>query len=91
MHYRAAPNGALSFRQLDSLTAIFDRRSRQTHIVASPVPEILAVMGQGQWSVAALAQELATQFDVAEAESDLVLSLIARLDELAALGLVEPL
>jgi PqqD family protein of HPr-rel-A system len=42
VRYRSAGAGALKQVSLDALTAIYDRRSGQTHVVASPIPEILA-------------------------------------------------
>ena len=43
--FRAAPADALRIEPLGELTAIFDRRSMQTQLVVSPVPEILDAMG----------------------------------------------
>src|SRR3546814_9626348 len=62
--YRAAPADALRFEPLAALTAIFDRRSMQTHIVAQPVPEMLAAMGGDACDASALAARLAERFDV---------------------------
>ena len=39
--YRAAPATDLIVRALDDITLIYHRPSSQTHMVASPVPEIL--------------------------------------------------
>ncbi|MFM9976786.1 MAG: HPr-rel-A system PqqD family peptide chaperone [Sphingomonadaceae bacterium] len=44
MHYLSAGSGALKAVELDTLTAIYDRRSGQTHVVVSPVPEILEAL-----------------------------------------------
>ena len=85
--YRAAEPGTLRVEALGDLTAIFDRRSMQTHLVVSPVPEIMAMMGEGPCNAALLAKRLATAFDI-EGEGDTRAILAERLAELAAMGLV---
>ena len=62
--YRAAPVDALRIEPLGELTAIFDRRSMQTHLVVSPMPEILGAMGDHACNAADLAGRLATAFDL---------------------------
>lgn len=81
--------GADAYRliELDGLCALFDRRSGQTHLVASPVPELLAMMGEIPRNVHMILADLSTQFELPPGE-DHTASLTARLDELAALGLV---
>ncbi len=86
--YRAAPAGALRIEALGGLTAIFDRRSMQTHLVVSPMPEILEAMGEEACNSAALAARLAASFDF-DSEGDARPILAERLAELAAMGLVE--
>ncbi|KQZ71593.1 hypothetical protein ASE06_19490 [Sphingopyxis sp. Root214] len=86
--YRAAPPGALRIEPLGELTAIFDRRSMQTHLVVSPMPEILDAMGADACNAAGLATRLAAAFDLDVAE-DVKPILAERLSELAAMGLVE--
>ena len=86
--YRAAPPGALRVEQLGELTAIFDRRSMQTHLVVSPMPEILEAMGAGDCDAATLAARLAARFDF-DGAADVRAILTERLGELAAMGLVE--
>lgn len=86
--YRAAPPGALRVEPLGELTAIFDRRSMQTHLVVSPMPEILVAMGADACSAATLATSLAASFDF-DSEEDARPILAERLGELAAMGLVE--
>jgi PqqD family protein of HPr-rel-A system len=78
--YRAPPDGVLRRVQLDAMTAIFDRRSGATHLVAEAVPTILEALGQGEADSVALAVRLGTD------EHD---ALEQRLDELLATGLVE--
>ena len=86
--YRAAPPGVLRVEPLGDLTAIFDRRSMQTHIVVSPMPEILTAMGADACNAAMLAVRLAAAFDF-DGEDDVQPILAERLGELAAMGLVE--
>lgn len=86
--YRAAPPGALRIEPLGELTAIFDRRSMQTHLVVSPMPEILDAMGSDACSAATLATRLAASFDL-DGDDDVQPILAERLGELAAMGLVE--
>lgn len=86
--YRAAPAGALRIEPLGELTAIFDRRSMQTHLVVSPMPEILDAMGGDECDAATLASRLAATFDLVD-DSDVQPILAERLGELAAMGLVE--
>jgi PqqD family protein of HPr-rel-A system len=73
---------------LDSLTAVFDRASGQTHLLASPLPEILAALDDGAADVATLRTRLSASFDLAAENAEAALT--ARLKELAALGLVTP-
>ena len=85
--YRAAPPGALRIEPLGELTAIFDRRSMQTHLVVSPMPEILDAMRNDPCSAAILATRLAATFDLGS-EAGVQPVLAERLSELAAMGLV---
>lgn len=85
--YRAAPPDALRIEALGELTAIFDRRSMQTHLVVSPMPELLAAMQGEVRDAASLAAWLAADFNL-EAEGDAVAVIADRLAELAAMGLV---
>lgn len=86
--YRAAPADALRIEPLGELTAIFDRRSMQTHLVVSPLPEILDAIGADACTPARVAERLAATFDLGGAgEAQPILA--ERLGELAAMGLVE--
>lgn len=85
--YRAAPPGALRIEPLGELTAIFDRRSMQTHLVVAPMPEILDAMGTDICDAASLAVRLSAIFDF-DSEEDARPILNERLGELAAMGLV---
>ncbi len=83
MTYRAGPPGGLRIVPLDSLTAIYHRASGQTHVVAEPVPEIMAALNAGDCDVAGLLARLSLA-DTADSRA----LLAERLDELVATGLV---
>ncbi len=85
--YRAEPAGQLLVEPLDAMTLIYQRRSGMTHIVAEPVPEILSVMGEDALAAGEVAARLAAQFDFDAADAEVIVA--SRLEELAALGLVE--
>jgi PqqD family protein of HPr-rel-A system len=88
LKYKAEPADQLLVEPLDAMTLMYQRRSGITHIVAEPVPEILAVMGDDVLSADAIAQRLADAFDIDSTDAAEIVA--ARLEELAALGLVEP-
>ncbi len=86
--YRAEPTDQRLIKPLDAMTLIYQRRSGITHIVAEPVPEILAAMDEDIVDAATLLTRLSDQFDLVDsAEAEAVIA--ARLEELAGLGLVE--
>ena len=85
--YKAERADQLVAVPLDTMTVIYQRRSGITHIVAEPVPEILAVMGNDALDAAAVAARLAAQFDFEDADAETIVA--SRLEELASLGLVE--
>jgi PqqD family protein of HPr-rel-A system len=87
--FRAADPADLNCVALDALTAVYDRRSGQTHLLASPLPELLGAMGSGEWRLADFAAHLAGQFDLASTDGDTVVALSERMNELIAIGLVE--
>jgi PqqD family protein of HPr-rel-A system len=70
---------------LDGLSAIYHRASGATHVVAEPVPQILAALGADTLTLAALLTRLKVAYDLADDSAPV---LIDRLDELVALGLV---
>lgn len=85
--YRAAPKDELIWHDLDSMMLLFHRPSGITHMLADPVPAIIEVMEDAALTAAEIALRLAALFDIesgAEAEN----IVIARLEELSALGLV---
>lgn len=87
--YRAEKAQDIIVRPLDVMTLIYQRRSGITHIVAEPVPQILEVMGADSVTVPEIAQRLAANFDLDNDAADIVAVIADRLEELAALGLVE--
>ena len=82
MKFRAPAQGVLRLVRLDAMTAIYDRRSGATHLVAEVVPTIINALGEGDADLDALAYRLATDEHTALDE---------RLNELVATGLVEVL
>lgn len=86
--YKAEPADQLLVEPLDAMTLIYQRRSGATHIVAEPVPEILRAMRDDALTAEAVMERLATEFDFASADAAAIVA--ARLEELAALGIVEP-
>ena len=85
--YKAEPADQRLIEPLDAMTLIYQRRSGITHIVAEPVPEILAAMGEDVLDAAAVARRLARTFDLDTGEAVAIVAV--RLEELAELGLVE--
>lgn len=88
LRYRAAAVADLAWVELDELTVVFDRRSGQSHLLAQPLPEMLAAMGDGEWTCADVNARLADQFDLT-GEGSLGERVAERLTELVAMGLVE--
>lgn len=86
VHYRAAPVDMRLVVRLDELTAIYHRPSGQTHLMASPAPEILEALGDDELTAQALLDRLRADYDLIDADSD---ALVARLEELVETGLVE--
>lgn len=83
--FRAPPADALLIRELDGLFALFHRPSGMTHLLASPAPELLELLGERALTRRELLDVLVVRYDVPDAAGDL---LDARLDELIAVGLV---
>ncbi len=83
--YRAAPAATLRIEPLDALTLIYHRASGITHLVDSPVPELLDLLAEPLTLEQALAA-LTEHFDLVDPDAA---ALMARLDELVASGLVE--
>lgn len=85
--YRAAAKDDLIWHGLDSMTLLFHRPSGITHMLADPAPAILEVMEDAPLTAAEIASRLIEKFDV-EADMDAEHIVLARLEELSALGLV---
>lgn len=83
--WRAPPAGATAAVRLDALTALYHRPSGTTHLLASPAPEILAALAGEPLTLDALLERLAADYDLVDADRA---ALAARLEELAAAGLV---
>ena len=86
--YRALSAIDYKLTPLDVVSAVYDKRSGQTHLVASPVPELLTMMQGSDLSVDELLQRLLVHYDL-PADEDHRASVEARLNELVTLGLVE--
>lgn len=84
--YRAAPSDSLVVVPIDLLTAIYHRGSGQTHLMASPAPEILQALADVPLDAGALLAKLRADYDLIDADAA---ALTARLDELVETGLVE--
>ena len=85
--YLRDENAQLIIEPLDAMTVIYHRRSGMTHMVAEPVPQILACMDAAPITASDVAQRIAAAFDVDDAEVEAVIA--ARLEEMAELGIVE--
>jgi PqqD family protein of HPr-rel-A system len=84
--YRAPAAEALRVVLLDGIVAVYHRPSAQTHLVVSPVPEILEALA-GEWlDAGTLLAGLSERYDMPDADAA---ALAARLDELVGTGLVE--
>ena len=84
VRYTCADPRTLRIVALDSLTTIYHRTSGITHVVASPVPELLAALAD-PLTVDALFAKLTQDYDLPDADRA---ALIDRLAELEAAGLV---
>lgn len=86
--YRRDESDEVASCTLDDLVLLYHRRSGQTHMVISPVPEILAQMGDGALlSAGDVHDRLAREFDLGPRE-EAVAEIDAHLGTLVALGLV---
>jgi PqqD family protein of HPr-rel-A system len=90
--FRAEPATGRIILPLDQMTLIYQRRSGITHIVADPVPQILAAMANGTddapCDAALIVARLSAHYDLGEATQARAV-IAARLAELAQLGLIE--
>jgi PqqD family protein of HPr-rel-A system len=89
--YRPEPESAIVVRPLDDIILLYHRPSGQTHMVVSPVPEILAALHvEGEGDARAVHDRMAQSYDLGEREAALVV-LSGHLEEMAQLGLVRRL
>lgn len=86
--FRAANSEDIILHLLDMMTLVFHRPSGLTHIVADPIPAILEVMQQDVLTPTQIAKALENNFNLEEG-ADVENVVLARLDEMHALGLVE--
>lgn len=84
--YTADPPDRRLLVPLDAHDAIYHRESGITHIVASPVPEILAALEQGPAGAETIVERLRATHDFSD--EDAVAVIAARLEELESVGLV---
>ncbi len=86
--YRRDAADAVDVCVLDDLTLFYHHRSGQTHMVISPVPEIMDRMADGAPVTAqAMHDRLARDFDLGP-QAEALAEIGAHLDALVALGLV---
>jgi len=86
--YRAANPNDLILHELDSMTLVFHKPSGITHVVADPVPAILEVLEGRVLSAGDVGNALSNNFQLDD-ETELEAIVLARLEELCDLGLVE--
>lgn len=84
--YRAERAESLIVQPLDVITLVYHRRSGMTHIVAEPVPQILAALADEPITAEEVVQKLSDIFDLGSA-MDAEAIVAERLEELASLGL----
>lgn len=72
----------------DGFTLVYHRRSGQTHMLAEPVPEILAALAEGDADPAEIVRRLGRTHGVLDGEGDVEAVIAAHMAELAELGLV---
>jgi PqqD family protein of HPr-rel-A system len=85
VRYRAARAETLRIERLDTLTLIYHRASGITHVVDSPVPELIDLLDRPL----TLDDTLAALIDAHDLVDPDPCALAARLDELVQAGLVE--
>jgi PqqD family protein of HPr-rel-A system len=87
IRYRADSPDGLNIAVLDTLSAIFHRRSGLTHIVDDAAPVLLGLLWREALSLDDLISALLASHDL-DADGDVRLALAGRLAELEAIGLV---
>lgn len=90
--YRADHRAEFLIHPLEDLTLIYHRRSGVTHMMTSPVPEILAAMDHDLLDAKQILERLSNTYDLEAGEAESLEAVLgARLEELVALGLAERL
>lgn len=87
-HFRVANPNVFVLHTLDMMTLVFHKPSGLTHIVADPIPAILEVMQDGVFTPNEVVKALKNGFELEEG-TDVENIVLARLDEMHILGLVE--
>jgi PqqD family protein of HPr-rel-A system len=87
MRYRADPVDDRCTVAADGVTFIYHRPSGMTHIVAPPMPEIVAALSIRPANAAELLHRLPADWELGSEDIPI---LQARLEELFAIGLVAP-
>jgi PqqD family protein of HPr-rel-A system len=86
-NFVADPAGDRPQMFIDGFAILYHRQSGMTHIVAPPVPELLAAIAEMPADAAGIVARLSAEHDVA-GEGALDAIVAARLEELEAAGLV---
>ena len=89
--FESAPGDARIMKPLGDLVALYHRQSGATHLLAEPLPDILRALDEGACDVTTLHARLAERFDLGDDAAAAHSALVARMDELEALGLVRRL
>ena len=76
---------SLRIAHLDSFLALYHRASGLTHLITAPAPEILATLGEAGMTLSRLRESLDRDYELGDLDDA---ALVARLDELVAVGLV---
>lgn len=88
LDYRARAANELRWHTLDEFTLIFDRASGQTHLLGSPMPELLNCL-TGDWEgLSVITARLEDRFDISGSD-DALMAVQAHLAQLIMLGLIE--
>ena len=85
--WHGPPACRLRLEALAPLVAAYDRASGQTHLLLAPMPQILSVLEAGPADAEAIEAALQREHGLEPGPDNSAL-LLARLEELAALGLV---
>lgn len=71
------------------MTLVYHRRSGVTHMLSEPAPQILEALDAiGPADADAVARWLGARFDLESEDGSAIVAIVARLEELAGLGLV---